>query len=76
MTLPYQATIAKLGLTQESQGDAGWLWSLLSKLSAVDDSESLYAEPVREVMHRLSSFDSQGRIAKMLSPHLDQAARQ
>ena len=73
---PYSQTIGKLGFTHESQGDNGWLWLVLSKLSAVDDSESTYAEPVREVMHRLASFDNQGKIAAMLNTHLDKAARQ
>jgi hypothetical protein len=75
---PYSATIQKLGLTKESQGDAGWLWLALSKLSQVDSSESTFTDPVREVAFRLSTIEGQAsqRVAQLLSSHILEAARQ
>jgi len=75
---PYSATIAQLGLTHESQGDAGWLYLMLRKLAAVDSSESTFDDPAREVAYRLSTINCQAsqRVAQMLSAHVLQAARQ
>ncbi|MEX0677107.1 MAG: hypothetical protein WD063_08535 [Pirellulales bacterium] len=74
----YTTTIQKLGLTKESQGDAGWLYLLLTKLAAVDSSEANYAEPIKDALSRFASIEGQAgqRVAQMLTPHILQAAHQ
>lgn len=75
---PFRSVIADLNLTAESQGtgnEYSWLFLLLSALAdaeAASPTANTYADPYRETLHRLRSYDgfAAQRVAQMLAPKI------
>ena len=57
---PFSEAIQRLGLSNQNQGDAGWLYLLLATLAeaeAANPQVAVYADPLREVVRRLDTIE-------------------